>query len=244
VSEDSPSFSERYRALFNRRGSDWWSIVFGYPVARLLVVPLIPIKVITPTLLTLIGFACKLGAAWLLLSADFEMVIAGAALLQVCQVLDSMDGTLARARSEHSPLGAFLDKVTDGVGLFVLCLAVGLKALAVSGDPYALVAAAGAGGAFLMLCYMYWVAQGLAPPDDVQAHDGGAPVLSWSAIRREWLLGWTKIIRFAEADLYLWIAVLAVLGQWRYLCFGLAASQIFTMLKRAIDHGRRLARPS
>ena len=28
---------ERYRRLFNKRGQDWWSIVFGYPVGRFLV---------------------------------------------------------------------------------------------------------------------------------------------------------------------------------------------------------------
>src|SRR5262245_42543332 len=96
-----PSIGERYRALHNRRALTWWSTVFGYPIARFLLIWIVPVRWITPTQLTLVGFAAKLAAAYALLVASSTGGFAAAfALLQVSQVLDSMDGTLARARDQ------------------------------------------------------------------------------------------------------------------------------------------------
>ena len=98
-------FLERYRRLFNRRGHDWWSIVFAYPIARLALVFVEPLRWITPSRITLVGFVCKRAAAaaiWV------GAGLAAAGLLQLAQILDAMDGTLARARREFSRAGALL----------------------------------------------------------------------------------------------------------------------------------------
>jgi phosphatidylglycerophosphate synthase len=220
------TIGERYRQLHNRRGFTWWSTVFGYPVARLLVVLVEPIRAITPTRITLVGFATKLAAAAALLDTSRAGLIAAIVLLQLSQVLDSMDGTLARARGQHSATGAFLDKLTDAIGLFAICAAVGVRAgWAGGGAVYPALACFGAFACDLT-CYMYWVGRSLAPGRGTAVpHDGSAPVLTWPAIGREWLRGWLKLPLFLEADLYLWIGVFAALGAWRELCVVLAVTQ-------------------
>jgi phosphatidylglycerophosphate synthase len=216
------SATPTFRTLSNRRGSDWWSIVFGYPVARLLLVVLARVPWITPTGITLFGFAVKCAAIYGLW--DRQVVLA-AVLLQAAQVFDSMDGTLARFRETSSRAGAYLDKVFDAVSAFALCLTVGW----VAGSREALVCAAIGGGGLLISSYALWVARGVAPQTGERI-DGGAPILTGSEIVREWFCGWLQIWRFQEADLYFWIALFAVLGEWQLLCYGLAITQALKAL--------------
>jgi phosphatidylglycerophosphate synthase len=229
------SLGERYRRLHNRRAFTWWSTVFGYPVARLVLVWVVAWRRITPTAITLVGFGAKLAAA--------AAIAAGAAvpafvLLQVSQVLDSMDGTLARARRQASATGAFLDKLTDALGLFAICAAVGAQA---GGAGFTVLAC---GGAFACdaACYMYWVGRAAAPPLLAPPLDGAAAVPSWRAIGREWLLGWLKLPLFLEADLYLWIGVLGLAGQWRALCVLLAVTQGAALVVFVAHELRRIRR--
>lgn len=235
-----PGFWERYRRLFNRRGEDWWSVVFGYPVARLFVVALVPIGWVTPSLLTIAGFFIKLAAAALIWREDGMW--AAAALLQLAQVFDSMDGTLARARPALSRVGGFLDKVTDGVGLYALCVVVGARAAADTGDTHLIVLGGAAGAAFLVLCYMFWIVRATEETVSPQGMAGGADAPSWRDIGREWARGWLRIVKFGEADLYLWIALFGLLGRWRELVYLLLVTQGFTAAKRFVDHLLTLSR--
>src|SRR5258708_1590684 len=134
------SIGERYRALHNRRALTWWSTVFGYPIARFALIWIVPVRWITPTQVTLVGFVAKLAAA-------------------------------AASRI-----------------------------------------------------------------------DGGAPVIGWRAIRREWLRGWLKMPLFLEADLYVWIGVFAWFGAWRALCVVLAATQGAALVVVVAHHLHSLSR--
>lgn len=242
----SPSVGERYRALHNRRALTWWSTVFGYPIARFLLIWIVPVRWITPTQLTLAGFVAKLAAAYALLVASSTGGFAAAfVLLQVSQVLDSMDGTLARARHQASVVGAFLDKLTDAIGLFAIAAAVGVRATGATGSAIDPILACAGAFACYVACYLYWVARAaVLPAGDVARLDGGAPVLGWPAIRREWLRGWLKLPLFLEADLYLWIGVLAWAGAWRALCVLLAVTQTVALAVFAVHQLVALSRRS
>jgi phosphatidylglycerophosphate synthase len=236
-------FWERYRELFNRRGEDFWSVVFGYPVARFFVVLLVPVTWISPSTITLVGFAVKLAAAALLWPDLGVSVWWVALLLQVAQVFDSMDGTLARARPAFSKVGGFLDKVTDGVGLYAIATALGVRAAHETSQWWHLILGSAAGACFLVLCYMYWVVKASAQAQQsAQSMAGGAEPLPWRELGKEWLSGWLRAIRFGEADLYLWIALFAVLDLWAECVYLLVATQGFTLLKRFVDHLQTLAK--
>lgn len=243
MTTDAAGFWERYRRMFNKRENDWWHIVFGYPLGRLLVVIIAPLRLITPNGITVAGFGATLGAAWLLTRPGDDALIAAVVLLQVATVLDAMDGTLARHRGSFSRIGAFLDKVFDAFGLFALCAAVGLRAYWATGEPWWIVCACAGGASYLTLCYMYWVVQAMQPePMNANAVAGVADIPTWGDIGRTWLRGWIKIAKFEEADLYFWIALGAVLGEWKWLAVGLAASQGLTVLYKFFAHARRLSR--
>jgi phosphatidylglycerophosphate synthase len=238
-------FLERYRLLFNRRGYDWWSVVFGYPLARLLLAALEPAPWLSPTALTLLGFGCKLSAAVLLLLPGGPVVVAVALLLNVAQVLDSMDGTLARARGQSSRAGALLDKTLDGVGFAAVALAFGHRAAAVTGASWpASLGGVGAAG-FVAICYVHWVARaasGAAAAVDAAGLAGGGPALSWREIAREWARAWKRIVHLGEADQYLWMSLLALLGCWRAAVCLIAAANTAGAAYLIVHHWRRLRR--
>ncbi|MBL4637663.1 MAG: CDP-alcohol phosphatidyltransferase family protein [Kofleriaceae bacterium] len=236
------TFWERYRLLFNRRGEDGWSVLFGYPIARLLVVLIVPVLWITPSRLTLLGFAIKLACVAAILPQAEMPMWSVVVLLQLAQILDSMDGTLARARPAFSKLGAFLDKITDAIGFYGICVAVGIRATAQTGEWHFIVLGGVAGACFLQLCYMYWVVKGATPAENSSASmAGGADPLPWSELFREWLGGFLKLRSFGEADVYLWISVFAISSRYDLCVYLLVVTQGLTMLKRTVDHLKTLS---
>ncbi len=238
------SFWESYRRLFDKKGSDWWSIVFGYPIGRFLVLLLPRGRWVTPTLITLLGFATRLvGSAALLFEGRPALVVA-VVFLQATTVLDCMDGTLARSRKLSSLTGAFMDKVFDGIGLFVLCAAIGVRAFEETGELWLLPVACSAGAAYLAVCYAYWVARsmGALPASPAASFTDEREAPTWSEIAAEWAKGWVEIVRFNEADLYLWICLLAALDAWLPLVLLLALTQGITLLKKVLQHTLNLRR--
>jgi phosphatidylglycerophosphate synthase len=236
-----PALLERYRLAFNRRGHDWWSIVFAYPIARFLVALAEPVAWITPTAVTLAGFACKLAAAaWIWTGAPGQPV-AAAVLLNGAQVLDAMDGTLARARKTASRAGAFLDKVSDAVGFGALAIAIGHRAAVITGDPLLASLGGVAAAGFAVVCYMHrLVRAATGPAVEAAALAGGGAALSWPEIAREWACGWTRVLRFQEADLYFWMSLLVALSWWRACVHLLAAVVTFGVAYLGLRHWRDL----
>jgi CDP-alcohol phosphatidyltransferase len=233
------TLAARYRRLCNRRGQDGWSILFGYPLARLALVWLEPWRALRPNHITVASLAARAAGAALLAAAGAPLV--AVLLLQLGQVLDSMDGTLARARGQHSALGAFVDKVGDAAVLGLLCAAVGWRAHLADGRALWMAAALGGGFLHLLRGYMHWVARGLAPAGAENAVDGGRADGDPPRPLREWLGGFARLPLFGEADLYLWISVFALAGWWAELCLLLAISQAAAALGLAVHHAARLS---
>jgi CDP-diacylglycerol--serine O-phosphatidyltransferase len=84
---------------------------------------------------TLGNAACGVGAVLLAMlsmtSGDIAHFMIGAALLPAAFVMDVLDGRIARARHEHSPLGRELDSLADvisfGVAPAALGFAIGMQ---------------------------------------------------------------------------------------------------------------------
>lgn len=218
------SFGQRLRLLRSKRNEDWWSIVFGGPLGTFLVAFVADVPWITPNLITWVGFAVKLLACPVLLAGTWQGDVTAAVLLQAAVVLDSMDGSLARYRRRPSVLGAFLDKVTDAIGLLALSAALGCRVFADTGDLTALLLAMLTGVSYVARSYVYWVVAYFEKANDVQPTTGPATrqdfgELGFGARMRYYLASTPRILYVGEADIYLWIGVGLMLGRLREVAY-------------------------
>jgi len=114
------TFSERYSRFRNRQAKDWWTITFGDPFSWLFLAVVGDWRIVTPNRLTILSFLAKAIPAGLILYGTRLSVIIAAILLQFGQILDSMDGNLARCRGESGWFGGFLDRFLDAFGLLLV----------------------------------------------------------------------------------------------------------------------------
>ena len=220
------SFAARLKRTRQKRNDDWWSIVLGGPIAQVLAALLADVRFVTPNRVTWLAFLFKLACAPLIFVGTWTADLTAVVLMQANVVLDCLDGVLARYRKAGSATGAFLDKVTDAVGLLFLCGAFSLRLYRDTGDGLgALVLAAGC-GLFLVRIYAYWVVAFIEK-------DKGAPKPTITAdIRKEfgeltfgerlayYAASTWRIVLFAEADVYFWLALALLTGWLRPIAWG------------------------
>ena len=115
-------FRDRYANMKNRQAKDWWTITFGDPISWIILSVIGDYKWVTPIGITWLSFFFKIIPAGLMITNDRTAIIGAAILLQLGQVLDSMDGNLARYRAQPTLRGGFLDRILDGTG-FILVMA-------------------------------------------------------------------------------------------------------------------------
>ncbi len=106
------------------------------PLVRQLSTPLSGILLrfpVTPNQVSLLSIGAGLAAAWCLLHGGTGWGLAGVVLFILCQVLDSCDGEIARAKHLGSRFGGLLDDFGDWVVHAALFLALGVRASAAYG---------------------------------------------------------------------------------------------------------------
>ncbi|MGR3317233.1 MAG: CDP-alcohol phosphatidyltransferase family protein [Candidatus Anammoxibacter sp.] len=102
------------------------SSVFGNSAA-LLIVRVIYNTFLTPIHITFIALVVGVFGAVLIYNGGCLNLVTGAILIQIKNILDAADGSLARARNTPSRIGRFLDSVVDFIVGFVMFLAIGLN---------------------------------------------------------------------------------------------------------------------
>src|SRR4029078_8331508 len=114
--------------------------------------------------------------------------------------------------------GAFLDKVTDQIGLIAIMACLGWRVLGETGDPHALLVALGIAGSFLLRAYMFWVVAHLGRERSAGAPTAGGELrrdISQRTFReraRLYARSMVRIVGFAESDMYFWLGLALVLG--------------------------------
>lgn len=222
----TPSFAERYKKTRARWNRDWWSIAFGGPVGNVLSALIAETRWITPNGITWVSFLCKVAAVPLiLLRWDIPVIV----MFQLHTVLDCMDGTIARYRKTSSVMGAFLDKVTDMIGLLAIMAAIGWRAAVDSGDAHVMLASVLIAGAILLRSYVFWVVAHFEREHAVAKQTVGDLRKDYSSLTvRERLVLYVKwqwtVVEFAEADMYFWLSLGLVLGELRWTIYFLAAA--------------------
>jgi len=241
------SFGERLRLARSKRNEDWWSIVFGGPVAQVLTALIAEVGWITPNRLTWLSFLAKLAAVPLVLAGTPAAGIAAVALLQANVVLDCMDGILARYRGASSALGAFLDKVTDAVGLLAVMGAFGVRTYRDTGDGWALAVVLAGAGLWLARIYAYWVIAFFERQARVPEPTAGGELradfgdLDLGGRLAYYGSSMWRVVLLAEADAFFWIGVALATGWLRPIAYvyggGLALYSVALLVLR----GRRAA---
>lgn len=222
-------FAERYRLMRSRWNEDWWSIAFGGPVGNVLNAVIADVPWITPNGLTWLSFLCKLAAGPLLLLDDHGADLAAIVLFQLHAVLDCMDGSLARYRKASSAIGAFLDKVTDMIGLVAITAAIGWRIYTDTGDAAAMLVSVLTAGTILVRNYAFWVVAALERDRKVAKPTIGDHRRDYSTMKfREraglYARSMGRIFAFAESDLYFWFSLGILLGRMREMAYFLAAA--------------------
>jgi phosphatidylglycerophosphate synthase len=121
---DAASAREAERKLWASLGSTADGVVdrfFNRPVGRLLSKVLIHTPV-SPNQVSVVSILIGVGSAPFFATGSF---VTGALLLQVCAIVDCVDGDLARALFKQSPLGKWLDIGGDQVVHFSVFAAIG-----------------------------------------------------------------------------------------------------------------------
>lgn len=211
------SYGERYRLLRSKWNEEWWSIAFGGPIGNVLNAFIADVPWITPNTITLVGFLCKLAIVPLVITGGFECDVAAVILLQFAVVCDCMDGSLARYRKKPSVLGAFLDKVTDAIGIVAIFGAFGWRVYTETDDALALLISVGIATSLVIRGYVYWVVAALEK-DAARATTGVDTRLDYSRMSagdrlRLYIKSMPRIIAFNESDLYFWLGLGLVLSE-------------------------------
>jgi Family of unknown function (DUF5941)/CDP-alcohol phosphatidyltransferase len=192
---------------------------------------------LTPNQVTSISFGLGLLAAGLLALGGRGWSVAGALLLQLCLVVDCVDGELARYRRRFSRFGAWLDATTDRVKEFAAIAALAVAAHRHDGtDLWGLVAAAIAVQTFRNLFDLGWAQQRASTPGPApQAPRWVAPAERWWAPTpdrpRAGALNWARRVgHFPVGERFLLLSLGAALWTPRATLLLLLAAGLLSAL--------------
>ena len=229
-------FKTRYKAMKNRQAKDWWSITFGDPISWLILGLIGDVKWITPIGITWLSFLCKIFPAVLVLQNERYVIVASALILQIGQVLDSMDGNLARYRDATTLRGGFLDKILDGTGFIFVMSSFSWLAYQKSSESYYLILGPIAAAFYLLICYTYWNTafqeQKYIGKLDVVKPGGNVKNIGHISTWKYILYGQKKILSFKQADFYFWIGLGIILEISAYIIWILFIVLLIRCVKR------------
>ena len=202
-------FNTRYRSMKNRQAKDWWSITFGDPLSWMILGFIGDVKWITPIGITLLSFIFKIIPSILILSANNNLIVLGVLLLQFGQVLDSMDGNLARYRNETTLSGGFLDKILDGTGFTFVMSSFSWFIYQNGNEPFYIILGPMTSSFYLIVCYSYWTTayqehKYFGKTNKVKPGANVENIQHISTLKYI-VSGQRKILSFKQADFYFWI---------------------------------------
>ncbi len=230
------NFKARYQAMKNRQANDWWTITFGDPISWIVLGVIGDVKWITPIGITCLSFLCKIFPAVLMLYSDRNLIIFAALLLQVGQVLDSMDGNLARYRNQTTLRGGFLDRILDGTGFIFVMSSFSWLTYQKGNEPYYLLLGPMAAAFYLVICYAYWTTayqeqKRIGKSKKVNPGSNAKAIYhipTWKYI----LKGQKKLFSIHQADFYFWVGLGLVLGISEYIIWLLFVVLFIRVLNR------------
>jgi Phosphatidylglycerophosphate synthase len=217
---DGASARTAERKLWTSLGSSADGLIDRYlnrPVGRLLSKLLIHTS-ISPNTVSVVSILIGVASAPFFASGDF---VTGALLLQLCAIVDCVDGELARALFKQSPLGKWLDIGGDQVVHFSVFAAIGIGVARVNPTIPALELGVSA-ALGVLLCFPV-IIRGLRQPAEQRGFLLNK--LMESTANRDFTVLILFLALIGRMDLFLWMAGIGIHIFWITLLVLLTASR-------------------
>lgn len=109
------------------KASGWWPYLLRMRVTRPLAFLFINYSDMHPNTITIIAFTVSVSGGIFYATGHYWGLALGAVIFEIGQILDGVDGLIARVKKKASPQGAYLDFFLDRVRnvLVALCLGLG-----------------------------------------------------------------------------------------------------------------------
>jgi hypothetical protein len=244
-SDTAATRASRLERIRNYQSQEFWAILAMRPLAIGVCLLVAEVRAVTPNRLTFAAFALFVLSAGLMAFGGRPEMIAAAILINVANVLDNADGTLARYRRSGTAFGSFFDKMCDAIGWILVGAAVGWSAWQTTHDPLYLLLGPSFSAFLLARGYSKWVAhaQNVAhmparpAPDAIPAARPRRTGAEWARLVGK---AFRRIYWFDEVDLSFWIGLFLVLDRMPVLVWLLAVTQGVGMLVAMVRRARSM----
>jgi len=228
--DTAPQPASRLEQIRNYQSQEFWAILAMRPLAIGLCLLVADVRAVTPNRLTVASFMLLVLCAGLIAFGGRPELIAAAILVNVAQVLDNSDGTLARYRRCGTAFGSFLDKMCDAIGSILLGGAIGWNAWRATHEPVYLLLGLSFASFLVARGYSKWVARAqevawmkvTTEPDAVSVAPPRRSVADWVRLVAKAL---SRVYWFDEVDIPFWIGLFLILDRVTALAWVLAVSQ-------------------
>lgn len=206
---DAASAREAERKLWASLTSSADGIVdrfFNRPIGRLLSKLLVHTSV-SPNQVSIVSVLIGMASAWFFARGQFLL---GAIILQVCAIVDCVDGDLARALFKQSPFGKWIDLGGDQVVHFCVFAGLGLGVARTDpATPALLLGASAAAG--VLLCFAVIMREMRRPPG---TRNLLLDKLLEAMANRDFSVLVLLLALIGRIDLFLWMAGIGVHVFW------------------------------
>lgn len=238
------SFKDRYHGLLpgirvkgNIDNYDFWGIVFGRPVAFLMLLAIGDVRWLTPNMLTHVSNLLLVGGVAAILMGPGPWAIAAVILLNLSAAFDCADGQLARYRKSGSLFGSYYDKVSDHFGTALIFSALAWVAFEKTQQPVYFLLAIAAISGNLIVGYVKWITAAHNRLDDKPDHDPNQS--NFKTI----LLILRRALEFRDTDVYLWVTIGLIFNLPELTLILMGVSQTIVAIISTIYRGMQMARP-
>ena len=232
------------------KDDEWWSSFVTAPLGIAANYWAVDVPAITPNRITAASFAIAVVASLGILVGGLGWFVAAAVLIQISHILDCMDGQMARYRKVSSPIGSYLDRLTDQVQVTLWFGAVGYAAYAQSLSIVPVFLAMIGIAFYGLRGYVKYIARDIETsldpdyPAKLAQQKGQEPAagLGFSAaVNVKWFLKeQPKILNFDEGVFVFMLSVALILDQLTPMLWIFAAGQVFWGTQKAWVRGKNI----
>lgn len=234
------------------KNDEWWSSFVTAPLGIFFNYTAVEVAWITPNRLTGASFLVAVVATICIVIGGTANFVAAAVLIQLSHVLDCMDGQMARYQKVCSPVGSYIDRMTDQVQV-ALWFSAAAYAAFIQFSSVTPVFLALFGIAFYTLRgYAKYISIEIETVRDPGylvsiAHRRKADIVAGLGFGLRANLAWfvreqRKVLQFTEGVFIFMLSAALLFDLLMPMLWVFAASQLFWGLYRAIQQGLRIHR--